>query len=38
MSPRELLAQELVEQAALDQNPEFMAVQQNGFNKYSILT
>ena len=38
MSPRELLAQELIEQAAQDQNPEFKAVEQNGFSKYSILS
>lgn len=38
MSPRELLAQELIEQAALDQNPEFQAVNQNGFKKLSILS
>ena len=38
MSPRELLAQELIDQAALDQAPEYKTIEQNGFGKFSILT
>ena len=38
MSPRELLAQEMIDQAVYEQTPALMSIEQNGFDQYSILS